>query len=42
VGTGGGKCSTDAITLTLEDKKADKNLVINIQKSTKKCYLGIP
>lgn len=41
-GTGGPKCNTDVITFIPEDKKANKNLVINTQKSIKKCYLGIP
>ena len=42
VGTGGRKCNTDVITFIPEDKKANKKLVINTQKSIKKCYLGIP
>lgn len=39
--TGGWECNTDAITLIPKDTKANKNVVINTQKSIKKCYLGI-
>lgn len=42
MGTGGRKCNADIITSIPEDKKANKNLEINTQKSIKKCHLGIP